>query len=103
LGGAVGALAGPQGAMMGSSLGGSLGGAVGQAADPAKVSGGGVPLTAMEKNPEIQLAQLVDAQKALMEDPSFTLPEKEELSKSVFTPTIEQLKKRMGGTNGQPY
>jgi hypothetical protein len=94
VGGVAGALTGnPALAVSGASLGGSLGGTIGEVADPTKVSQNEqVPLSRMANDPKVQMAQLVDAQKALMSSNRFTLPEKEELNQSVFSPTLQKLK-----------
>lgn len=99
IGGAAGAfIGGPAGAMQGASLGGSIGGAVGNAADPAKLSmAGGNKLQVMENEPGVKLASLVDAQKTMLASPDFTEPQKQELTNTVFAPTIDALRKRMGG------
>lgn len=85
------------GAMLGASLGGAAGGMIGNAVNPGSVSNGGnAPLSAMEKKPNVQLAGLVESQKALMESDKFSLPEKEELNQTTFAPTIARLKESMG-------
>lgn len=85
------------GAIAGASIGGAAGGAIGSAIDPVKYSEGqSVPLSAMEKKPNVQLAGLVESQKALMESDRFSLPEKEELNQTTFAPTIARLKESMG-------
>jgi hypothetical protein len=85
------------GAMLGASLGGAAGGMIGNAVNPGKViEGNNVSLSAMEQKPTVQLAQLVDSQKALMDDPRFSLPEKEELNQTTFAPTIAKLKQHIG-------
>lgn len=85
------------GAVAGAGLGGAAGGAIGNAVDPSKVvESDTVPLSRMENKPEIQLANLQDSQKALMETNHFTMPEKEELNQTVYAPTIAKLKQQMG-------
>lgn len=103
VGGLVGAIAGTYagnpvgGAMAGASTGGALGGMAGNAIDPGKyVQTESLPLSRMENRPNVQLANLVDSHKALLGSNEFTLPEKEELSNSVFLPTIAKLKQNLG-------
>lgn len=93
VGGVAGTFAGnPVG---GAALGSSIGETVGSIADPAKQSGGqGVPLSALAKDPGVQLANLVDAKKTLMASNEFSEPEKQELVQGVYSPAIEALKKR---------
>lgn len=98
LGGAAGFLAGgPAGAVGGAKLGGSLGGAVGSVADPAKSKGGrGVPLSKVaERDPEVQLAQLVDAQKDLLKSTQVPQNEKDETMNNILLPAIQALKKNL--------
>lgn len=94
IGGIGGALVGQP--LQGAAAGGTLGGIVGGVVDPAKVSGGrGVGLSAMSGDAEVRLAQLMDAQKALINNPKIAEPEKMELQASVFTPAIDMLRKNM--------
>lgn len=89
-------------AVSGAGMGGQLGGAVGEVADPSKVKQAeNVPLQRMADRPNVQLAQLVDAQKALMKSTELTIPQKEELNQTVFAPTITKLQQFMkGGQSG---
>lgn len=85
--------ANPALAVSGAGMGGQLGGAVGEVADPSKVKQAeNVPLQRMADRPNVQLAQLVDAQKALMKSTELTIPQKEELNQTVFVPTIAKMK-----------
>lgn len=93
VGGVAGTFAGnPLG---GAALGSSIGETVGTVADPVKQSGGqGVALSALAKDPGVQLANLVDAQKTLMASNDFTEPEKQELINGVYMPAMDALRKR---------
>jgi hypothetical protein len=90
LGGVAGAvIGGPAGAATGASLGGTAGGLI----DPAKGGGGGrsVPLSSVAKvDPNVQLAQLVDARDSAMQLPK---TQQQEVLPRIL-PAIEELKKR---------
>lgn len=96
-GGLLGAFGGPAGAAAGASLGGKIGGTVGGLVDPGRIEGGrGVPLAQeASRNSEVQLAQLLDAQKELMNTTKFTEPEKQEALASL-NPAVEVLRRKLG-------
>lgn len=81
----------------GMAVGQKVGQTVGGAVSPAKGASQQktVPLQQMaKKDPGVQLAQLMEAQKELIAAPDIPEPEKEQVNIEIFTPAIEALKKR---------
>jgi hypothetical protein len=111
LGGAVGAVGGaiaggPMGAISGASLGSSLGGVSGGAIDPGKPGEAGSnipisnavdkpnPLDRMANDPEVQLAGLQTASKALKTESSIATPDAQALQERIAL-AQDMLKKRL--------
>lgn len=120
LGGAVGAIGGaiaggPAGAATGASAGMSLGGMAGEAVQPSKAaeasptiqtmsasgpSAESTPLDRMMNRPEVQLAALQDAKKALATEPNIPTPVALNLQKDFETAQAE-LNKRLNNQSTQ--
>lgn len=98
-GGVLGAFAGgPAGAISGASAGAALGNRLGGVVDPVKGGGQGpaVGLGRMAKDPEVQLAQLAESRKALMESADIPEPDRLELENNIFLPAMEAARNRLG-------
>jgi outer membrane lipoprotein SlyB len=96
LGGTVGAIAGTFAGnpLAGAQAGMALGGTVGEMVKPGSVSGGkGVSLVA-NQDPEVQMLNIRENQKKLLQENQFSPEERDQLN-SVFEKGAEELKKRM--------